>query len=139
MEYYPTNADDVIDSRDIIEAIEELGELSQDDVMPSTRHAYVMLEALLAELRKLAEDYDTDTPEDGMTLVRDSYFKDHAREMVEECGYFTTNADRDRFGSATTVDFNAWPYRCIDWQQVADELRQDYTAVLFDGVAYWVR
>ena len=135
---YPTNADDVIDSRDIIEAIEELG-VAQDGMTSSTRYDFERLEALLAELRKLAEDYNTDTPEDGMTLVRDSYFKDHAREMVEECGYFTTNADRDRFGSATTVDFNAWPYRCIDWQQVADELQQDYTAVEFDGVTYWVR
>ena len=44
-----------------------------------------------------------------------------------------------RFGSATTINFNAWPYRCIDWQQVADELRQDYTSVSFDGITYWVR
>ena len=127
---YPTPGDDVIDSRDIVEAVH-----SAD--MPIREHA--ALAALLAELRFVAENYDTDAAEDGVTLVADEYFTEYARELVEDCGYFALNADRDRFGSATTINFNAWPYRCIDWQQVADELRQDYTSVSFDGITYWVR
>ena len=32
-----------------------------------------------------------------------------------------------------------WPYSCIDWEQAAEELQQDYMSVEFDGVTYWMR
>lgn len=60
----------------------------------------------------------------GTTLVRDSYFTEHAVNEADSI-----------FG----IDFNQWPYTCIDWEQAATELQQDYTQVDFDGVTYWVR
>lgn len=32
-----------------------------------------------------------------------------------------------------------WPLRHIDWDAAAEELKQDYTSVEFDGVTYWIR
>ena len=33
----------------------------------------------------------------------------------------------------------AWPNNCIDWEQAAQELQQDYTSVELGGTTYWVR
>ena len=60
----------------------------------------------------------------GTTLVRDSYFTEHAVNEADSI-----------FG----IEFNQWPYTCIDWEQAATELQQDYTQVDFDGVTYWAR
>lgn len=59
-----------------------------------------------------------------VTMVRDTYFRDYAQELAEGRG-FTSG--------------NEWPARCIDWDQAARELQQDYSAVEFDGVTYWYR
>lgn len=81
------------------------------------------LTALIA-LQEEAEGYCSDWKY-GAALIRDSYFEDYARELAEDCG--------------SLKDANEWPLRCIDWEQAADELKQDYTSVDFDGVTYWVR
>jgi hypothetical protein len=85
----------------------------------------VTLRALLSQL----ETVGGDSPEDGQTLVRDSYFVNYAQELAEELGLLESE-------SGTT---NGWPFYCIDWEQAARELRMDYTSVEFDGVTYWVR
>jgi hypothetical protein len=146
---FPSNTDDVIDSRDVIAAIEELSELHQPgpvditgtvDGQPCAEMAQDDLFALLAALKALAaEASDYADWEDGVTLVRDSYFEDYARELVEDCGYFVNSGQSPYSASHESIDFNAWPYRCIDWRQVATELQSDYTSVQFDGVTYWVR
>lgn len=60
----------------------------------------------------------------GATLIRDLYFEQHAKELAEDLG----DMKDDR-----------WPYTHIDWERAADELKQDYSAVDFDGVEYWIR
>lgn len=62
---------------------------------------------------------------DGVTLIRDSYFEDYAREFAEEIGAIPDDAK--------------WPCDCIDWEQAASELQMDYTSVDFNGVTYWAR
>lgn len=113
--YKITNNDDIIDSRDIIERIEELESGCDEDA------------AELLTLQKLAEEA-SDYCEEwiyGATLVRDSYFVDYARELADDIG--AINSD------------NHWPLYCIDWDQAARDLKMDYTPVNFDGVTYWVR
>jgi hypothetical protein len=112
-----TNAEDIIDSRDVIARIEylesedELDGWDQDELNA------------LKELQLEAEQYSPDWVY-GSTLIRDSYFKDYAQELAEDIG---------------SIDREGWPYTCIDWEQAADELKQDYTQVDFDGVSYWIR
>jgi hypothetical protein len=61
----------------------------------------------------------------GETLIRDSYFEEYAQELAEDLGYLQKNV--------------SWPYDCINWEQAARELQQDYTSADFDGVTYWLR
>lgn len=106
----PSNRDDVIDSRDIIDAIES-GDLDEDD------------QKAFEELAKEAEG--SADWEHGETLIRDSYFEDYARELAEDTGMIKGD--------------ESWPLNCIDWKEAAEQLQQDYTSVDFDGVDYWIR
>jgi hypothetical protein len=81
----------------------------------------VTLRALLSQL----ETVGGDSPEDGQTLVRDSYFVNYAQELADDLGLIPAGY--------------SWPTSCIDWEQAARELRMDYSSVEFDGVTYWVR
>ena len=134
MKTAPTNMDDVIDSRDVIARIEELEserDSFADDADDSGAARTVWdatdegaeLKALLA-LQDEAEAHAPDWRH-GATLIRDSYFKAYAQEFADDIGAIPRDA--------------TWPATCIDWDQAARELQQDYTAVEFDGVTYWVR
>ena len=141
----PENTDDIIDSRDVIARIEELTE-ARDEALGCAHcgvvagsHAAEGCEgeyepggpgldeeeaAELATLEVLAEEGESLSDwKYGETLIRDSYFETYAQELAEDCGMLE---------NATS-----WPGRCIDWEQAARELQQDYTALDFDGVTYW--
>lgn len=129
----PTNSDDVIDSRDVIEAIEELqGEIeaktheSDDEAdVEEVAELQAELDALL-KLQEQAEGYCADWRH-GEQLIRDSYFETYAEELADDCGM----VDRKLA--------SRWPYTCIDWERAARDLQMDYTSVDFDGVTYWTR
>lgn len=113
-----SNTDDTIDSRDVIARIEELqADESKDD---ADKAELAALEKLAAEAEGYCDDWQY-----GAQLVRDSYFKEHAQELAEDCGMIPRGLK--------------WPVSCIDWDQAARELKMDYTSVDFDGVEYWVR
>lgn len=106
----PTKCDSIIDSRDVIEAVKCF-----DDSHPD-----------YAEFVALADQGETlDDWAYGVTLIRDDYFEDYAREFAEEIG-------------AVRGD-ESWPQCCIDWAQAARELQQDYTPLDFGGITYWAR
>jgi len=130
------NFADIIDSRDIIARIEHLAQLREpgpvdlgddNDTDQDTLFAELdSLEKLVLQASQYADDWEY-----GAQLIRDSYFLDeYVKELVIDCGYFPNNKG---------IDWSAWPYRCIDWDQVAFELTDDYTEIDFDGVSYWVR
>ena len=121
---------DVIDSRDIIDRIEELRDLLPDnasEVMPGTS---AQLEELRTELRTLeAVAYAGESSPDwqyGTSLIRDSYFTEYIRELIHDC-YEMPKDD-------------SWPFRHmkIDYQAAADEARADYFELDFNGVTYLV-
>lgn len=61
-----------------------------------------------------------------LTLIRDSYFEDYARELAEDIhGHALRDAQ--------------WPFTCIDWTTAANDLLMDYGTVEYDGVTYWYR
>src|SRR5437879_309262 len=107
----PSNSDDVIDSRDIIERIELLEGLEDRDEQEKEE---------LAALKALEEEA-SGSPDwrYGETLVRDSYFTDYAQQTAEDCGMLK--------------DATTWPLTCIDWKEAAEQLQQDYFSVDFDG------
>ncbi len=156
-----SNSDDIIDSRDVIARIEALqsererlvdaiadartaldeSELNENDEARMSLEDTVRgaeseliewdaddggqeLKALLA-LADEAEGYADDWKY-GAFLIRESYFTEYAEQLAEDIGDYDSRDVK-------------WPYTCIDWEKAADELRGDYTAVYFSGVAYLVR
>ena len=112
------NADDLIDSRDVIERIRELSDDEYRDAEDNKE---------LSALTALAEEGADATEEwpHGAALIRDSYFRDYAQELAEDCCEMPNSSQ--------------WPLYCIDWDMAARDLRMDYSSVDFDGVTYWTR
>lgn len=112
------NTEDIIDSREIIERIDYLESDDELDEWEVTELAN--LKTFRDELDGYCDDWNY-----GVTLIRDSYFEDYAREMAEEIGAISREA--------------SWPLSFIDWKAAAEALRMDYTSAEFDGVTYWAR
>lgn len=111
-----SNREDVLDSRDIIDRIEELDGTDSE----TEQEELTTLQKIIEDIR----DVSGDSPEDGAALISDSYFEEYARELAEDIG-------------AINRDMN-WPLNCIDWEQAAKELKYDYSSIDFDGIEYWV-
>ncbi len=121
-----SNIDDIIDSRDIIERIEQLEAMAEEAISgegPALDEEEAEELRILGELAQEAEGYAADWLH-GEALIRRSYFKEYAQQLAEDCGFEGSND---------------WPGRCIDWEQAARELEQDYTSVDFGGVEYLIR
>jgi hypothetical protein len=115
--------DDLIDSRSVIERIAYLEDAL--DVPEEDRDEDEAEE--LAALRELAEEgTGVEDWQHGATLINESYFTEYARLYAS-----------DIHGSA--VDDAAWPFSHIDWDEAADDLRSDYTAIEWRGVTFYVR
>lgn len=145
-----SNTQDVIDSRDVIERIEDLrsqleAEFEQkreddddfaqqynDDEFITWLDAHVEgndpdvdeLNALEA-LRDEAEPYAGDW-EYGTTLINRDYWVEYVEDFVKDCGFIPH-------------DLPAFIANNIDWENVAKEVEQDYTTVNFDGQEFLVR
>jgi antirestriction protein len=119
----PSNSDDIIDSRDVIERIAELEAVAEEGDSLLDRDERIELGALW-NLADEASGYAADW-EYGETLIRDSYFVTYAQQLAEDIGAVNPDA--------------GWPNSYIDWERAAEALRMDYTSVDFDGVTYWVR
>lgn len=162
-----SNSADIIDSRNLVERVEELertlagvdchecggaGVLGDGKDAPGCAHcnecgcvdmgamtaaereAHVEYQEWtdeheeLLRLRALVEELNSassDSADDGITMIRDSYFEQYARDLADDIGAVSSDA--------------SWPNTCIDWEKAASELQVDYSTVDYDGVTYWVR
>lgn len=120
MTYY---ASDVYDLRDLAK---ELATLSENPEPCD--------EDRLAALKELDSEFS-----DGMavyadgispTLIEDGYFEDYAREFASDIGAIS---------NAASVSGSDWPANHIDWEAAANQLKEDYTSVTFEGREYWIR
>lgn len=108
---------DIVNSRDIevrrkeLEAFSELDESERDELN--------LLSTICMEGSSLFLEW-----EEGVTLVRDSYFEDYAYEVATDYGLISTNS---------------WPCNYIDWEGAAKALKMDYTSIELDGVTYYGR
>jgi hypothetical protein len=142
---------DIIDVRDIIARVEELREEQEDathdddgnlraesfaDLCPVEAAELSTLEAILSELERNGGDvqWESGASREGseategswypVTLIRDSYFEDYARELAEDIGAISHGVD-------------TWPKNCIDWEEAASQLQNDYSSVEVNGTVYW--
>ncbi|MGH7261474.1 MAG: antirestriction protein ArdA [Nitrospiraceae bacterium] len=117
-----SNREDMIDTRDVIERVDELVAAVEDlsideDEIPEL--------GSLGSLLLNVQDVSGEDVEDGAGLIRDSYFETYAQELAEDIGAINKDA--------------TWPNNCIDWEQAARDLQMDYSSVDYGGVEYWVR
>lgn len=111
---------DTIDSREIIERIEELENEGVEQGTPEGDE--------YEALKTLAEEGESTYGEEwtyGVTLVRDSYFADYARDLAGDLGYLSND--------------HGWPFDYINWEEAAEALQIDYMEIDFEGVTYWGR
>ena len=141
-----TNSDDVIDVRDVMARVEELesdrptvndmGECEECGVFlkrGDETHSSDCSTLELQRLTSLLEDLEGNGGDEQwrgswypVTLVRESYFEDYARELADDIGAVNRDA--------------TWPNNHIDWEAAAAELRDgDYTSTEFDGVTFYYR
>jgi hypothetical protein len=113
-----TNTEDILYARDMLERIEYL-ELSVAENTEEELEEFRTLDSILSQVKM----YSGADPKEGARLIRDSYFSEYVEEQY-----------RGEIG----VDRNHWLFTYIDWEAVADDLKQDYANVYFDGVEYWV-
>lgn len=126
----------IIDSRDIIERIEELEDIKNsmqqdvDDDRTSGSELALWLQGEEAEeLNALiafateASQYSSDW-EYGETLIHEDYFTEYCMEMLKDCGELPTNI--------------SW-YIVIDEEATAENLKSDYVKLEFDGQTYYMR
>jgi hypothetical protein len=120
-----TNSEAVIDSRDIIERIEELEaeqtEWNENKLVGWTEYDTEELDTLRA-LTSECDEYSEWT--DGAQLIRYSYWVEYVEELLYDCGELPR----------TIPD-----YIVIDWEATANAIAYDYSIVDFDGVDYYLR
>lgn len=127
--------DDVLDSRDIIERIDELiaeftdaTDTDPEPYMSEDDWAFGLNADDAAELVALIEFRDdADGVSDweyGAIFVHEDYFTDYVRELAEDIGAVSReNAD----------------WIVIDWEATAENVQVDYADFEFRGATYWVR
>lgn len=113
-----TGGEDILDPRDIAERLKYL--TRERDELESSQ----LEEFLEDEIDALQEVVDEDIDD---TLVHEDYFQEYAEELAVDIGAIDR---RQR---------NHWPYTCIDWEQAAEELKQDYSVIDIRGGTYYYR
>ncbi len=118
-----TNDMDVIDSRDIIERIEELESFIEDNVNENSDDITEWKEELriLAELAEEGEQYSPDWSY-GSQLIHENYFEEYMDEMLEDC-------------EDIPKDIPCY----LDITVNYDMLKWDYTELDFNGETYYIR
>lgn len=121
-----SNTADIIDVRNIIARYEELeGALFRDLDEDDKRERFDLSE-LLQELRGNGGGKQWRGDWYPVTLIRESYWEDYARDFAEGI-YGGALADAQ------------WPFNRIDWEKAASDLQIDYTSIEYDGVTYYYR
>lgn len=117
------NNQEQIDSRHVIELIEDLEQEVTDDTI--TRDDMRDLDTLRA-LASKGEDYAEDW-EYGASLIRFDYFTTYIKDFVSETS-----------GEALE-NMPEFLRDAIDWEFVAESLMDDYTEFDYEGVTYYTR
>lgn len=137
---------DCIDTRDLIEKRDELKQQILDSFLETFEHYEdqtddfddILFEE--EEIQSWKEDWEDELKEIkeidkieyelgsefdyGVTLVHEDYFEEYTEELLIDCGYISK-------------DFPSWIE--IDWEATANNVKQDYTEVEYQGETYYGR
>jgi len=118
------NSMDYIDSRDILERIEDLESMKEDWGEEWDESSESDELKNLLSIRDECEGYGD--WKYGETLIRRSEWVDYCQEFCIDVGYVSSELPG-------LIENN------IDWKGVADDMEQDYMTIDFDGVEYLMR
>ena len=78
------------------------------------------------EIKEFCKELESYAPDfyHGETVIHEDYFNEYAEELVKDCGYISG-------------DVPSWIV--IDWEETADNVKQDYTSIDFNGSTYYIR
>ena len=117
----------MLDLRDLAKEYEDLKALDGNDTFAELssdeQQRLADLKALDGEFYNGMAEYAENEP----TMIEDCDFEDYAQELADELGYM----------SGPGKDNPLMGY--IDWERWANDLKQDYTEVTFDGDTYLIR
>lgn len=80
-------------------------------------------------MRKYIRNYNPDWSY-GETLLHEEYFTKYIEDLIDDC-----------YEMPKEMHSGNWPWRhmTMDYEAAADEAKQDYFEVDFDGVTYYIR
>lgn len=116
---------DVFDVRAIIERFEELEDSDPETRDEEEQAEFHAIQSFLDDVKDNSGDEQWRDHWYPVTFIADTYFETYAQELAEDIGAINRDAQ--------------WPNTCIDWEQAARELQQDYSSVTIDGTDYWYR
>ena len=126
---------DYFDSRDVVERIARINERIEKEMDSKNTFevAHLRLERLVLHtiLEELAEEFPPSKWSDVRTDVNcgvGGFAEHYAEEYAEEYAYDTGAVERD-----------AWVEPFIDWEKVADALKEDYQGVEILGHTFYLR
>lgn len=122
---------EVFDSRDVIERIEELEAMEEVFLDPESSEEDKAewdrgLDSELSQLREFADSVGSSEWSHGMTFIAEGYFEDYVQEYCTDLGYIPDNLPGFLASN-------------INWAGVAEDLRVDYTEYELDGNTYYTR
>lgn len=152
-------SEDVFDSRDLIERLEEL----ESDRLDLEQELEDCLEAHEAAVKAgnttaaLAAGEEVQKADDDITEWDDDNLEElevlreaneqgenevsdwsHGETLIDE-GYFTEYAKELAYDIGAVQGDERWPHNHIDWEAAAGELMHDYTEIDIGGETYLVR
>lgn len=105
------------------QAVDDYEDIDFEEVTNEWKEDWLDAIALIGEI-DVVEDTVGDEFEYGVTLIEESEFEEYVEDFLEDCGYIPK-------------DFPSWIV--IDWTETADNVKQDYSELEFDGVTYLYR
>jgi hypothetical protein len=135
---------DVISGRKILDRMEELEsehwDPDTDETIPRERwdvdanNEWVILSDLVEEIGEQA-------CRNGVTLIRESYFRDYVKDEYREIGGEYYEAERPYGYAYVRIPseelYRRSPFNHIDWDAVAEDERSGYSIVEYNDVTYY--
>jgi hypothetical protein len=107
-----------LDSLEVIGLIHELESLGSARTVNEDKE--------FQELLTFAQEAETINSDwtDGTILINDRHFEDYIREQVEDV--------------YSEIDFESFPFNCIDWSYVAEQAMYDYDEIELGTSTFWI-
>lgn len=157
MSRYPSNTNDVIDSRDVIERIEEL-ETERNVLVEAIADAAARQVKVLHESKEIRDEarnnYNSAESElqlwdedEGDELKALKALAEEGENATSEWRHGETLIREDywvEYVQELCKDIGDIPkdiphYIVIDWEKTADNIAVDYSTIDYDGVSYYIR